>query len=115
MSDHEFEKRVHREMDELRLRPSEGVWAEVERSLRREKRRRRTLLWLPLMGLLLTAGGYLIFTDTNGNRENALANSQATEKQGSQKAGAPSSPSTPSIAPAEPNSSSSQKTNNPTL
>jgi hypothetical protein len=115
MSDHEFEKRVHREMDELRLRPSEGVWAEVERSLRREKRRRRTLLWLPLMGLLLTAGGYLIFTDTNGNRENALAKSQATEKQGSQKAGEPSSLSTPSIAPTEPNSPSSQKTNNPTL
>lgn len=83
MSDHEFEKRVEQKMDDLRLRPSDAVWAEVERNLRREKRRRRIVLWIPLMGLLLTAGGYYIFNGkSNADKISVVKTEQAVEKAG---------------------------------
>jgi hypothetical protein len=80
MSDHEFEKKMQQKMDDLRLRPSDAVWAAVERDLRREKRRRRIVLWLPLMGILLTAGGYFIFTGTGKSGQETLAGKAPAEK-----------------------------------
>ena len=43
MSDHEFEKQVHQKLQELKLRPSDTVWMEVEKNIRQHKRRRRFL------------------------------------------------------------------------
>lgn len=80
MSDHDFEKKVQLKMDELRLRPSEAVWTEVERNLRRDKRRRRTLLWLPLVGVLLT-GGYFLVTATGNDQAGSLATHQAPKSE----------------------------------
>ena len=65
MSDHEFEKQVHQKMEELRLRPSDTVWMEVEKNIRQDKRRRRFLwLWLPMLLICLTAGGYILYHST---------------------------------------------------
>jgi hypothetical protein len=36
----EFEKQVQQKMDELQLRPSTEVWEEVEKRIRKEKKRR---------------------------------------------------------------------------
>jgi hypothetical protein len=107
MSDHEFEKKVQQRMDDLKLRPSDAVWAEVEKNLRREKRRRRTLLWLPILGVLLTAGGYLIYSGTGKSNDGSLVNNQSTEK-----AVAPTIADAKPPAPAtEPVSSSTVKNN----
>jgi hypothetical protein len=107
MSDHEFEKKVQQRMDDLKLRPSEAVWAELEKNLRREKRRRRTLLWLPILGVLLTAGGYLIYSGTGQPVDGSMVNNQSTEK-----AVAPSVADAQSSASAtEPASSSTVKNN----
>lgn len=107
MSDHEFEKKVQQKMDDLKLRPSDAVWAEVEKNLRREKRRRRTLIWLPILGVLLTAGGYLIYSGTGKPNDGSLVNNQSTEK-----AVAPSVADAQSSAAAtEPASSSTVKNN----
>lgn len=57
MQDHEFEKKVHTQMEDLRVSPSEGVWNHVEKELRKGKRKRRFLLLLPLL-LLVSAAGY---------------------------------------------------------
>ncbi|MDF2189954.1 hypothetical protein [Paraflavitalea sp. CAU 1676] len=59
MSDHDFEKQVQLKLEQLKLRPSTTVWAEVERNIRLQKRRRRMLIWLPAALLVLVAGGYL--------------------------------------------------------
>jgi hypothetical protein len=80
MSDHDFEKKVQQKMDDLRLRPSDAVWAEVDRNLRRDKRRRRIVLWLPLMGILLTAGGYFIFTNPGTAGKESLAKTAPAQK-----------------------------------
>lgn len=127
MSDHEFEKKVQQKMDELKLRPSDAVWAEVERNLRREKRRRRTLLWLPLMGILLTAGGYFIFNGKDEPGSEGLVKTQKAEGSDKPSASVPpstsASPSTTDAAsaktaaePASPSTgqSSSKNTDNPT-
>ena len=54
MRENEFEKRVHQKMEELNLHPSPEVWEEVERRIRKEKKR-RFIFWWPL--LFLTLGG----------------------------------------------------------
>ncbi|MBO9565263.1 MAG: hypothetical protein J7621_20980 [Niastella sp.] len=76
MSDHEFEKQVQLKMEQLRLRPSNAVWTEVEKNIRRDKRRRRMIMWLPVALLFLGAGGYFAMTKTAGSANHVV--SQAT-------------------------------------
>lgn len=52
----DFEKQVQQKMDELQLRPSGEVWTEVEKRIRKEKQRRRFVLWFFVTGLLLLGG-----------------------------------------------------------
>lgn len=52
----DFEKQVRQKMDELQLRPSGEVWTEVEKRIRKEKQRRRFVLWFFITGLLLLGG-----------------------------------------------------------
>lgn len=54
MRENEFEKRVQQKMGDFNLRPSEEVWTEIERRIRKEKKR-RFIFWGPLFFLL--AGG----------------------------------------------------------
>src|ERR1700730_3936067 len=58
MPANDFEKQVQQVLDELKLKPSEEVWPQVEQRIRKDKRRRRSLLWLPLLFLLLGGAGY---------------------------------------------------------
>jgi hypothetical protein len=92
MSDHEFEKKVAQTMGELKLRPSDAVWAEVESKLRREKRRRRIILWLPLMGVLLTAGGYFIFKGPGDSEKDNLAKALPSQQDVPGVSATPSAP-----------------------
>jgi hypothetical protein len=64
MSDHEFEKQVQARMEHLKMRPSGAVWTEVEKHIRKDKRRRRMILWLPVFLLLMGAGGYMVMKNT---------------------------------------------------
>jgi hypothetical protein len=92
MSDHEFEKKIQLQMEELKFRPSEAVWMEVEKNIRRDKRRRRFLLWIPVAAGLLLTGGYLVFNSIRETRE-VLVNKSST------------------VQPAVPSTSSSQNSN----
>ncbi|WP_315816620.1 hypothetical protein [Paraflavitalea speifideaquila] len=65
MSDHDFEKQVKVRLDQLKLRPSDAVWTVVEKNIRREKRRRRMIIWLPLLLLTLGAGGYFAMQENS--------------------------------------------------
>lgn len=62
MSDHEFEKQVHQRLQDLKLRPSDGVWMEVERNIRQGKSRRRFMWWwMAALFVGLTAGGVVLY------------------------------------------------------
>jgi len=80
----EFEKNVQQRLDELKLRPSKAVWKNVEENIRQEKRRRRMVLWLPLLFLLLGGTGYFLI-NKNGfvSAETAVKTKQAKEKNNS--------------------------------
>lgn len=71
MSDHEFEKQVQQKLGELKLRPSDAVWMEVERNIRTNKRRRRFLwLWSAALLVTLTTSGVVLYhlaNRTSGN------------------------------------------------
>lgn len=60
MQDHNFEDQVHRKLDNMQLHPSEGVWKKVEEQITRKKKRRRIIIWLPLLFVCFTAR-YLYF------------------------------------------------------
>lgn len=77
MSDHQFEKNVQQKMDELRLSPSENVWHQVERKIRTQKRRKRGLLWIPLLAVLLTG----IFFYYSGIHQSRVEESQISENK----------------------------------
>lgn len=55
MPENNFEHRVQQKMQEFQLPPSDLVWQEVERRIRKEKRRRFIFWWLLFAGIL--AGG----------------------------------------------------------
>lgn len=56
MRENEFEKKVQAKMSELQLGPSDEVWTEVERRIRREKKR-RFIFWWPLFAFLAIGTG----------------------------------------------------------
>jgi hypothetical protein len=66
MSDHDFEKQVQQKLGELKLRPSDAVWMEVEKNIRDKKRRRRFLwLWSAALLVALTTSGVVLYNYTN--------------------------------------------------
>ncbi len=66
----EFERQVQQKMDELQLRPSAEVWEEVEKKMRKEKKRRRLFIWLPLLALLLGGTAALLYINKGRNDNN---------------------------------------------
>ena len=73
MSDHEFEKKVQSSLEQLKLRPSVAVWAGVESNIRKDKRRRRMIIWLPICLLFLGAGGYFMLQRDHQSQQQHLA------------------------------------------
>lgn len=66
MSDHEFEKQVQQKLGELKLRPSDAVWMEVEKNIRDKKRRRRFLwLWSAALLVTLATSGVVLYHYTS--------------------------------------------------
>ncbi|HEY8897744.1 MAG TPA: outer membrane beta-barrel protein [Niastella sp.] len=73
MSDHEFEKQVHLKMEELKLRPSDTVWMEVEKKIRQDKHRRRFLwLWVPMLFICLSTSAYILYRYSFNNQGTSL-------------------------------------------
>jgi hypothetical protein len=79
MSDHEFEKQIHQKLQELKLRPSDGVWMEVEKSIRQGKNRRRFMWWwMAALFVCVTAGGYILYNHTTQTHPVTAEVAQAT-------------------------------------
>ena len=54
MPENEFEKNIQGRLDSLSLEPSPAVWQGVELRIRKDKRKRRWFIWLPLAAALGT-------------------------------------------------------------
>jgi hypothetical protein len=82
MPNKDFEKQVKQKMDELHFIPSDLVWQKVEEQIVEHKKRRRILVWLPLLVLLVTAGTLLYKSNsaTHKLRDSAAATT-ATNNQ----------------------------------
>lgn len=79
MPANDFEKQAKQLLDELSFRPKEEVWIEVEKQIR-EKKRRRWILWLPILAALVAGGYYFVAsTKTNSPVEIAAANKAVAE------------------------------------
>src|SRR5690349_13360282 len=69
MSDHDFEKQVNQKLEELKLRPSDTVWMEVEKNIRQHKRRRHFLwLWTAALFITLTTSGVVLYHYTSDTK-----------------------------------------------
>ena len=69
MQENEFEKQIQQKMDELKLHPSDTVWPKIEAQVRKEKRRRWVLIFLPLILISFLYGGYVWLSNNNSNNE----------------------------------------------
>ncbi len=70
MRENEFEKQVQQKMDELKLHPSDAVWQKIEPQIKKEKRRRWILFFLPPIFFAFLYGGFVLLNRTNLSHEN---------------------------------------------
>src|SRR6202035_16374 len=72
MHEPEYEKKIQQKMQELKFSPSESVWANVEKKIKKDKKRKRPLLWFFLILGLAVSGGasYFIYTRKNTGEKN---------------------------------------------
>lgn len=82
MSDHQFEKNVRQQLEELKFHPDAAVWTSVKKRIASRKRKRRGIVWIPVL-LLLTATGYWMLerNQKNNNKQTANEINIAPEKQ----------------------------------
>lgn len=78
MPANDFEKKVQQRIDELKLTPSPEVWQEVEYRIRKEKKKRRVLFWLPFLFLVLSGG---IVTIVLTGKKKSMVIAKANEKK----------------------------------
>jgi hypothetical protein len=63
MDENKFEKEVREKMDQLGFDPSDAVWANVDKEINKDKKRRRPIFWLVFpLTLVLMVGGYYVIS-----------------------------------------------------
>lgn len=75
MPENDFEKQVQQLFNEMRLKPSVEVWPKVSNRIRKEKRRKKAFIWLPLALLLLGGSGYWLLQ----HNDNTLPSNRITK------------------------------------
>ena len=91
MPENEFDKQVRKMMDDLKLKPSDAVWPLVEKRIREKKRRKRALIFLPLLAgiMLLGYSGIHYFNSMANNKRSKASDGNETNKINDKKASIP--------------------------
>jgi hypothetical protein len=83
MKQKEFEREVNEKMGAFNMQPSDEVWVEVERRIRKEKKR-RFIFWWPVFALLLAGGAGIYFLsqkNKKGSNETEIVKSVSRNNQ----------------------------------
>lgn len=91
MPENEFEKKVSSHMQELRFKPSEKVWLQVEERIRKKKKRKVFIIIFFLAGLALL--GYWQRDNLVGERKNDIVNVEKQDDENSIATGEPANSS----------------------
>jgi Outer membrane protein beta-barrel domain len=81
MDENKFEKEVREKMDQLGFDPSDAVWANVDKEINKDKKRRRPIFWLvfPLI-LVLMVGGYYVIDKNQDKQSTSKAETDIDER-----------------------------------
>jgi hypothetical protein len=67
MEQNNFEKNVQHKLDELKIPPSDAVWANVEKHIGKKHKDRKLIFILFIVTVILLSGGYWLFNSTKNN------------------------------------------------
>ena len=83
MSDHQFEKNVRQQLEELRFHPGDAVWTGVEKRIASRRRKRRGIIWIPVLLLLITSGYWMsqYNSTTDSKQTTTTINKTSVDKQ----------------------------------
>ncbi len=73
MEGNKFEKEIRRELEGLKITPSDQSWKNVENRIRKKRDRRLVPVLFVLLGLCLATGGYWVWNSINGNEGRSVA------------------------------------------
>ena len=81
MHENNFEKQVQEKMGDLSFVPPDAVWAQVEKEINKDKKRRNPFFWIFLFtGILLLGGGYIWVKNNQTPINKALSSEGSNEK-----------------------------------
>lgn len=80
MPANEFEKRVQEKMEELKLSPSGEVWMEVERRIKKEKKKRRFLIWFIFLFMVLGGATVTALWVSKNNKNQIILSNEKDRK-----------------------------------
>ena len=83
MEPNDFEKNIKRKLDELKIAPSDSVWAHVEKRLGKKEKDKKVILIFFLLLIFLSTGGYWLL---NSLKNNPPQNHHVTQLQKNSKA-----------------------------
>ncbi|HVY74958.1 MAG TPA: outer membrane beta-barrel protein [Puia sp.] len=87
MPDNQFEKKAKQKLDELKFIPSDDVWLKVQARIKKDRDRRRMLIWVPVGALMLGAALWSLRPDgstsvvRNGSPEKTITRAGEPESK----------------------------------
>ena len=67
MEPNDFEKNIKRKLDELKIAPSDSVWAHVEKRVGKKEKDKKVILIFFLLLIFLSTGGYWLLNSLKNN------------------------------------------------
>jgi len=80
MEQNNFEKDIHRKLEELKIDPSDSVWKNVQEHIVKKEKKRRILFLLFFLFLLIFSAGYWLFNSNANKQERNLVIAKTSMK-----------------------------------